>query len=166
MVTRPTVDTVAGLNAIDGFSASELYAVGWSGEVWWRQDSRWHMAPPVTNLKLERVICVREWGLTIACGQAGLLLKGMQDSWDVIRHDLTKDAFWGMDTFAGAVWCSTANAVYRLMADFTLEPVKIADSRDFSCGWLATSGGLLWSVGPHHIYATEDGKKWRLEVIP
>lgn len=158
---------VSGLNSIDGFSKDNLYAVGWNGEIWIYSDDKWTCVPPITNLKLERVVCVPSEDIVYACGQKGILLKGFSDKWEVLEHDIVVDQFWGMEWFAGFLWLATDNAVYRLTGAGNLEKIDFNIGDDgLTCGYLSSRDGLLWSVGANHILSTNDGNIWRLEVIP
>ena len=92
-VVIPTVDNiVAGFNSIDGFSENNIYAVGWSGEIWHYDGKIWQDVASPTNIKLERIICVDPDKVYI-CGQAGILIKGNHNRFKVIDHNSTRDDF-------------------------------------------------------------------------
>ena len=63
----------AGFEDICGFNLTEVYAVGWNGEIWQWEGVRWIDRPSPTNLILTGVCCGTD-GNVYACGQNGTLI--------------------------------------------------------------------------------------------
>jgi hypothetical protein len=156
---------VAGFNSIDGFTEDQIYAVGWEGEMWFCDGSRWRSLPPLTNVKLQRVLCVPP-DTVYACGQAGVLLRGFEDRWQVLEHDVTEEQFWGMEWFQEKLWLATCHAVYRVERDVPVEVDLGLAGAPTTTGWLHARDGLMWSVGTNHLLSTTDGIAWSLQAVP
>jgi hypothetical protein len=159
------VDSEVGLMSIDGFSESDMYAVGWNGELWHYDGTRWEPVESPTNMGLFRVICGGD-GAVYACGQEGTLLRGRDASWSVVSQTETADDFWGATWFRNSLYVSTSNWIYRLTRE-TIEPLEIQSSgiplifaQGASFGRLDATDGRMWSVGEKMALFTEDGMRW------
>jgi hypothetical protein len=150
---------IAGFNSIDGFSESDMYAVGWGGEIWHYNGRRWKKLDSATNLKLERVICGKD-GKVYGVGQAGVVLKGRDAAWEVLKNEETEESFWGATWFADRLWMATLNGVYFVNEDDVVEACPISLPQPITSGWLVCAGTNLWSIGSYHVLWTADGKRW------
>lgn len=63
------------LNAIDGSSIADIYAVGKNGIVIHRTSDLWRKLPKITNVNLRRIRVVDE-DVVFIVGDSGVLLKG------------------------------------------------------------------------------------------
>ena len=71
--------------SIDGFCEDEIYAVGWDGEIWHYDGSRWDEIASPTNLGLHRIRCAED-GTAYACGKVGpccAAVDGRGRSWTI-----------------------------------------------------------------------------------
>ena len=151
---------VVGFTSLDGFEENEIYAAGWRGELWQFDGSTWSSIPSITDAKLERLICAPDGSVYIA-GQAGVLIRGRGDRWELIDQDATNDQFWGMDWYEDRLWLATGKGLYVL--DKEMELLKIdSDSfgEDPTFGHLTSAGRRIWSVGTHHVFVSKDGDSW------
>lgn len=71
VVQEPLLTTIAGFNSIDGIGEKELYAAGFGGEIWTRQNDVWKQINSPTNLILNKVLVVDK--TVYICGQRGVL---------------------------------------------------------------------------------------------
>ena len=157
---------VAGFNSIDGFAEDQIYAAGWGGEIWHYDQRSWRQLPSLTNLKLQRVLCVPP-RTVYACGQVGLLLRGFQDRWEVIEQEMTQEQFWGMEWFAGELWLATTDSVFMLKEPDKLVEVDFGlEGEAVTCGCLHANDGVMWSIGRKHLFSTADGANWTRHVFP
>jgi hypothetical protein len=154
----------AGFNSIHGFSETDIYAVGWEGEIWKYDGKRWTGINSPTNVGLFRVVCAGD-GKVYACGQRGTLLVGRDSQWKMIPQDVTKEDFWGATWFKKKLYLSTSNGIYVLNGK-DVEPVEIKSEKKLKFGKnksfyrLDSIEEVMWSVGEKMAIWTEDGANW------
>jgi hypothetical protein len=148
---------VFGFESIHGFGESDIYAVGWHGEVWHFDGGRWRRIEAPTNLILTRVFCAED-GEVYICGQRGILLKGRGARWEVIEQQETQEDLWDLQWFNGKLYLSTTRMLYTLEGD-RLERVETGDEIAGSCYHLDAADGILWSIGAKDILQF-DGEEW------
>ena len=85
-------DAIYGLYAIHGLSNERIYSVGLKGEIWKREKKTWKQLPSITNANLIDVI-ESDSGYVYACGEFGVLIRGIDEQWEIINNDSTDDAF-------------------------------------------------------------------------
>jgi hypothetical protein len=158
VLPRPS-DELRGFNSIDGFSEEDIYAVGWRGEIWHYDGSRWHAIESPTNLKLERVVCGGD-GNVYAAGQVGVLLRGRGNRWSAIPQKATDKQFWGAEWYRDRLWLATQSGVFVLDPNDDVNPVDFGLTDPPTCRWLASGDGVLWSIGASHLSYTSDGVQW------
>jgi hypothetical protein len=143
--------------SIDGFCEDEIYAVGWDGEIWHFDGSRWDEIASPTNLGLHRIRCAED-GTAYACGKVGTLLRGRGRTWTVVDHQATKEALWGLEWFAGHLYVSSTRFVYQLKGD-ELRRIDFDKNPPETCYHLSAADGVLWSIGARNVMEF-DGGKW------
>ncbi|MNZ15639.1 hypothetical protein D3C78_325930 [compost metagenome] len=148
---------VVGFEAVDGFAESDIYAVGWNGEIWHYDGSGWHQKQSPTNIVLTRVLCAGN-GVVYASGRKGLLLKGRDDSWEVIDHQSMIDDIWDLAWYHDKLYLSTMHGLFTLDQDKLLA-VDFGEDSPNSCYHLSAADGVLWSIGGKDIMAF-DGNNW------
>lgn len=154
----PKEEERTGFEAIDGFSESELYAVGWRGEIWHFDGSVWAAYPGITNLVLTSVCCAGD-GFVYVVGQRGLFIKGRHDAWEVVDfdNDFSSD-FWDVHWFNDKLYLTTMTGLY-VFENGALNEVDVDDMLNTSFYRLASAEGVLWSIGSSDILSF-DGKQW------
>jgi hypothetical protein len=155
---------VVGFNAIAGWSADELVAVGYGGEIWRCQRGAWRKIPSPTNVVLTAVCCPQP-DVAFACGQQGVLLRDDGDRWDGIDHHGTEDDLWGMTWHQGRLWVCSSTNLYRLDDRGRLERMTPGSIPDPTFLHLDSAGDALWTFGPNHVLHTADGKTWT-DLLP
>ncbi len=150
-------DEVAGFEALSGFDAQDLYAVGWEGEIWHWTDKRWQPCASPVNVVLTAVCCAPD-GQVYACGQNGTLLAGRGDRWAVLEHEVVDD-FWDLCWFNGVLLVASMSGLYELAED-GLVPVRFGDDQPDSCYRLTEAEGVLWSIGQEDLFSF-DGQAWK-----
>jgi hypothetical protein len=145
------------IEAIHGFQASDVYAVGLHAEVWHYSGNRWKRQELPTNQNLHMVKCAGDGQVYIA-GHGGLLIRGRGESWSIIDHQDTDDDIWDLEWFEGQLYVSTLHAVYRLNGE-KLEPVDFGKDPPKSCYQLSSAKGVMWSNGEYDIRSF-DGETW------
>ncbi|MEN0107037.1 MAG: hypothetical protein AAGC84_11510 [Pseudomonas sp.] len=157
MPEQPADDPVFGFESIHGFASDDIYAVGWHGEIWQFNGKQWRRCTSPTNVILTRVFCADD-GLVYIAGQQGVLLRGRDDSWEVIDHEDTEADLWDLQWFDGALYISTMYSIFRLHGEH-LELVDCGDATPGSCYHLDSADGILWSIGADDIVQF-DGHTW------
>jgi hypothetical protein len=156
---RPPADNkqVVGFEAVDGFSESEIYAVGWDGEIWKYDGKVWKQIDSPTNLVLTGLCCAGD-GKAYATGRKGLLLRGRDAQWEVVDHESMGDDIWGSAWYNGKLYVSTMSEVYTFEND-KFKPVDWGADAPNTCYHLNAADGVLWSFGAKDLMAY-DGKAW------
>lgn len=151
-----TLPEEADLQAIDGFSESDLYAVGFKGAVWHFDGSRWRRCDLPTNVNLTAVKCAGD-GQVYVAGHGGLLARGRGSAWRFIEHDVKSD-LWDLEWFADTLYASSFTGAYQLSAEQLL-PIDFGSNRPQSFYHLSAGDGVLWSIGEKEVMSF-DGKDW------
>jgi hypothetical protein len=149
---------VHGFEAIDGFSATDVYAVGWNGEVWHFDGIAWHKKEVATDVILTEVCCAGN-GVVYALGRGQQFLLGRDNHWQVTSLDLPTDLI-SLCWFQDALYAASAADIFKLTADGTFEPVVIPGDRPTTCGKLAVGTGIMLSAGERDWF-TFDGTDWK-----
>lgn len=116
---------VVSFEAIAGFDSRELYAVGWRGELWWRDDGTWKRVESTTTANLNAVTCAAD-GFVYVAGHDGVLLKGRRDQWQRTTT-MTRDDLRGVATFDGKVHVITDSAIDEIPLE---QPLQLLSTRD------------------------------------
>ena len=152
-----TSDDVTGLEAIDGFSETDIYAAGWDGEIWHFNGTTWvQRSSPVNTVLVD--ICCAEDGWVYACGRNGVLVKGRNDDWSVLDLGGFSDDLWSLASYGGRLYVATMDYVLTL-GDARLDVVDMGPDQAKSCYDLAVGHGLLWSIGAKDVMSF-DGQSW------
>jgi hypothetical protein len=149
---------VVGFEAVDGFSDSDMYAVGWSGEIWHYDGARWSREASPTTAVLTGVLCGGD-GTVYACGRKGLLLARRAGVWSVIEHASMIDDLWHLAWYRDTLYLASMDGLFTLAGERLLA-LQFGDDAPSSCYHLAVGDGVLWSVGAKDIMAF-DGAAWR-----
>jgi hypothetical protein len=153
----PTAADVKGFEAIDGFSETDLYAVGWDGEIWNHDGRNWRQLPSPTNMVLTDVCCAGD-GMVYTCGREGLLLKGRNQSWQILDLGEMNQDIWSLAWFNDQLYLSTMYRLFKLEGD-KLAAVDTGNEDPKTCYRLSVGDGVLWSIGAKDVL-TFDGKTW------
>jgi hypothetical protein len=153
---------VVGFEGIAGYSASELYAVGWAGEIWWCNKGEWRRADSPTSAILTSLTCAPD-GLVYVVGHDGVMLKGRRDQWELVetgRQENLKDVV----QFSSQIYVCTDFALLKL------EEVGLVEDTDFTnlvdkpatCLHLLETSSELVSLGTKDIFVKRDALWTRL----
>lgn len=143
-------------HSIDGFAENDIYAVGWNGEIWHYDGQSWEQKISPTNLSLFKVRCCKD-GYVYACGQLGTIIKGRDDTWEVLEQEETEESLRGLAYFKGEVYISSVHFVYKI-SEKGLEQIDIYHN-PISCLELDAIDDLMISVGAKDVFLF-DGITW------
>ena len=155
----PKKNEEVGFESIDGFSENEIYAVGWKGEIWQYTGLKWINRGSLTNLILTSVHCASD-GIVYIVGQQGVLIKGRNDSWEIIEwEDEIVYDFWDISFFKDKFYITTINNLYTF-EDGRLMEVDFNDTQVLSFFGLTQAEGVMWSIGAKDVLSF-DGTSWK-----
>ncbi|HSN23357.1 MAG TPA: hypothetical protein VLS45_04190 [Methylomicrobium sp.] len=145
------------IEAIDGFGENEIYVVGFKGQVWQFDGSKWLHRPTPTEVNLNAIKCGGN-GIVYLGGSRGELLAGRKESWVRIEHEITRENIWDLEWFEGALYVSTMLGVFRLDAN-GLKEVDFGADEPSTTYHLSEASGVLWSIGSDDVMSF-DGRFW------
>lgn len=132
------------LTAIAGFSAKDIYAVGYNGSIFHYDGSTWSPVASPTERHLHQVVCHQD-GKVYVCGTNGTLLRGGVHGWENLEVANHKDDFWGLTSFDGTVYACTFDRLFRLQ-NGQFNEVKVAENTAGSFYRLASNQGYMWAT--------------------
>ena len=149
----------AGFEAIDGYTLKELYAVGWKGEIWQYNGTKWTNRTSPTNVILCAVCCGADGSVYVG-GRDGVLIRGRNASWQIIEleEDIDVD-IWDLCWFEEKLYIATISTLYTLNGN-RLDEVDFGSVEVSSCYSLTEAQGVLWSIGNQDVLSF-DGKTWQ-----
>jgi hypothetical protein len=155
----PANNEKAGFEAIDGFSTKEIYAIGWGGEIWKFNGTKWANKASPTNVILTSVCCAPN-GVVYICGQQGVMITGRQDAWELVEweDDVSVD-LWDLCWFQDKLYVATMTNLYTFEQNRLVE-VDFGEIDTPTCFSLTTADGVLWSIGRDDVVSF-DGKSWQ-----
>lgn len=154
---------ITGLTDILGVSGSELYSIGYDGEIWWFDSGVWKSIVTPTNLLLNS-LCQSDDGSIYICGNEGVILRGRYDQWDFIDNNVTDDDLYSICSHDGVVYVVAEKSPIYFIDEGQLEEISTFP-KEISTGYLESKYGKLLSVGEKDIFVFEKGK-WNEIVIP
>lgn len=154
----PQDDQTAGFEAIAGYSAKEIYAVGWNGEIWEHDGSQWlHRGSP-TNLILTGLTCAGN-GEVYICGQRATLLHGRHDLWEIIDLDPFIQDLWDAHWYGDKLYLASMTGLFTWTAADGLVPVDFGPDKPTTCYRLTSAEKVLYSIGTDDVFSF-DGTTW------
>ncbi len=156
--TPPEGNEAVGFESIDGYSETEVYAVGWNGEIWQFDGKSWTEKCDQTNLILSAVCCGGD-GVVYAAGQQGLMFRGRNSLWNAISWDdeVTVD-IWDLCWYQNELYVATMTNLYILRGNRLID-VDFGGTEIPTFYSLSTAEGVLWSCGRDDL-ASFDGNAW------
>jgi hypothetical protein len=146
------------LEAIHGFSESDMYAVGWDGAVWHFDGRAWSACAVPTNAILSCVCCAGDDFVYVA-GQNGVILRGRASTWTVLTNEVATSHIWDLEWFSQKIYLSTYVGLHEVVGDKVVQ-LDLGDAQPESAYHLSTADGVMWSVGENDVVALE-GSSWR-----
>ena len=153
-----TRESATGFFDMDGADGSQIYAVGWKGEIYFYDGKIWHRDDSPTNSHLSNVACADDGAVWIA-GNKGVVLRGGFNQWTEISSDEYSGNWYGMAVYEGRVYLA-GNQSLAYVDEETIQPLDVGLGRAVTTNRLFTKEGLLWSVGEKDILVF-DGDHWR-----
>ncbi len=154
---------IFGFNAIHGLSETEIYAVGFRGEIWCYRNSKWNQIESPTDINLYTV-CKLQNGETLVGGGLGTLLRGNSSGFFPINHNITEHSITSIVEFYNKIFITDENGgLFELIAD-ELKVISDFSISDSDGGHLnANDDALLYTCTNFALIF--DGENW-INVSP
>jgi hypothetical protein len=153
---------VIGFTALAGLPDGRAAAVGWRGEIWVRDGTRWHLEDSGSNANFN-ALSVDEAGNMVVVGDRGALVDGRTGQWHA--HS-TEPSFnlQGVCHFRSQVFVCSDFEIF-LWRDGRLVPETRFENGDRpgTCLNLLPGSGLVYSQGERDVFRF-DGSRW-LRVV-
>jgi hypothetical protein len=142
---------VIGFEDLSGFNGSDIYAVGWGGEIWHFNGKNWsQIDSPVSSILT--AVCSAEDGFVYAVGHDGVMLKGRDDSWTVVETG-RKENLMDVQFYAGQVYVATNFDILKLTEHgLELDDGFPANDRPSTCLHLLKAADGLFSMGTKDLW--------------
>jgi len=143
--------------SVDGFSAVDVYAVGWDGQIWHFDGNVWVQIDSPTNMMLFSVRCCSN-GDVYACGQNGIILRERNSTWSILEQTETLESLRDIEEFGGKLYLCSNDILYVIQEDELIP--EFADYQARSFGKLKATDQVLLSIGLKDA-AVFDGHAWQ-----
>lgn len=153
---------VVGFEDIDGFSTEEVYAVGWQGEIWWRDKMRWRQVDSPVSANLNSIACSSN-GVAYIVGDNGVMLEGRQENWRIVDTGKAENLLDVAD-YKQQVFVVTDFGIFSRAPSGQLvaETNFVDDDHPATCLHLLASPDAIFSMGPSDLFRLTDGPWERL----
>ena len=153
---------VIGFEDMAGYATDEMYAVGWQGEIWWRDNATWRQVDSPVSANLNAVYCGDD-GVVYAVGDNGTMLRGRHETWAVVETGRDENL---MDVcyFDNTVYVATDFRILKLTADGLEGEDRFVDPGDVpaNCLLLLRAPDSVFSMGPTDLFRLSPGGWQRL----
>ncbi len=146
-----------GFDVIDGFNDHDIYCAGGYGDVWRFDGVQWHHCLLPTSMNIESICCAGD-GYVYVGLQSGSVVRGRENSWQLIHRGRLSLPFKDMVWFDGKVWCTSDYGIWTIV-NGKLAEADVDDSTRSCSGNLAVGDGVMLLAG---MYGASyfDGKTW------
>jgi len=153
-----------GFYDMDGFSETNMYAVGGHGDIWHYDGTIWMQEGFPSNMQLNTVTCAGD-GYVYVSGQGGTLWRGRNSTWEHLydgSHTIPwNDVLW----FENKLWLAS-DYMLRIWDGKELVPVTDDKGKELPfSGHMDAYDGLLVIADTDTVMAYQNGK-WRTLVAP
>jgi len=146
------------LEAIAGYSGTEIYAAGRDGVIWWYDGSVWTPVQCATNLAFISILCADD-GFVYLGGISGIMAKGRRDEFVLFTPPSPIRDIWGLQDFQGEIYCAMTRALLTWTPEDGFVPVPEAMMLAKTFYNLGKGENVLWSLGEKDVLRF-DGEAW------
>jgi len=153
-----------GFEDMDGFSETDMYAVGGHGDIWHYDGTIWMQEGFPSNMQLNTVTCAGD-GYVYVSGMGGTLWRGRNSTWEHLYDGSYtvpwNDVLW----FEDKLWLAS-DYMLRIWNGKELVPVTDNQGRELPfSGHMDAYDGLLVIADTDTVMAYQNGQ-WRTLVAP
>jgi hypothetical protein len=150
--------TDGGFDAIAGFHSNDLYCVGGKGDAWRYDGQRWYQCVVPTNMYFRSVCCAGD-GFVYIGMQSGSVMRGREDSWEIIHRDEMTLAFKDMVWYGDKVWCTSDYGLW-VIEEGKLKEADVPPEVKACSGNLSVGDGVMLLAGMYGA-TVFDGRNWQ-----
>ncbi len=165
-IFKPIGDTLdRSLEAIDGFSEEDIYAVGSGGSIWHWDGKRWTGLDSPTNYPFYCVKCASGGDVYVG-GSAGLLFRGNREAgWaDISDSSVTEDVIEDLTEFQGRIY-ATATDLLLVTDGGPVQAVNVPIKGKKAFYTIDSTKDIMWIAGDEWVFRF-DGSKWEKFSCP
>ena len=155
---RRGASNAGGFDAIAGFNSGDIYCIGGQGDAWRFDGSRWYQCAVPTNMYFHSVCCAGDDFVYIGM-QSGSVMRGRDDSWEIIHRDEMTLPFKDMVWFDGKVWCTSDYGLW-VIEDGKLKEADVPPEVKACSGNLSVGDGVMLLAGMYGA-TVHDGRNWQ-----
>jgi hypothetical protein len=144
-----------GFNDIDGFSESDIYAVGGAGDVWHFDGTAWSRCAFPSDLPLTTVCCAGDGNVYVGAA-LGNIFRGRHNRWEPVHQDIMSIPFRDMVWYEDQLWCTSDYGLWTFKDGRFGEAPVSADVKICS-GNLSARDGVLLVAGHGGAAFRQDG---------
>lgn len=148
---------VVGFEDIGGFSAKEIYAVGWRGEIWNYNGRTWRQLDTPSSTNLNAMCCAAD-GQVYVVGDKGTMLRGRGDTWETLKLDRHENLM-DVASFGNSVYVVSDFEILKLQGDTLIKEEAFSKPKDrpATCLHLLECDDGLISMGPKDVFRLQEG---------
>jgi hypothetical protein len=151
---------IVGFEDVGGYDENEMYAVGWGGEIWWRDHGKWRQVDSPTSVNLRALYCDEENVYVV--GRDGTMLKGRRDVWSLIDTGRSENLM-DVATYDGVVFVTTDFRILKLTDGGLINDTDFAaGDAPKTCLYLLRAENGLISLGTKDLFRRIAGVWTRL----
>jgi hypothetical protein len=132
------------LNAMDGFSGRDAYAVGCNGSIVHFDGAAWRALQSPTHQHLHQVVCHAD-GKVYFCGRGGTIFRGAPGGWEDLTPPGFDQDFWGLAAYGPDVYACSNRRLFSI-TDAGLVDVDVPVNSAGTFHRLASNESYLWAT--------------------
>jgi hypothetical protein len=146
---------VVGFEDLAGYDADEMYAVGWGGEIWWRDRGKWRRVDSPTSVNLRAVHCAADKVYIV--GRDGTMLSGRHDTWSVIDTGRAENLM-DVALYDGTVYVTTDFRILKLVdGKLVNETAFVKKDAPKTCLYVLSAEDGLVALGTNDMFVRSSG---------
>ncbi len=156
-MTKKDDGLVVGFEDLDGFSADDMYAVGWMGEIWRYNKGKWKRLDSPVSANLNALCCAPD-GKVYVVGDDGAMLRGRNNVWEILKTNGVGNLM-DVAVFGNTVYAVTDFQILKLQGDTLVPEDAFKEEGDVpsTCLHLLTAPDGLVSMGTKDLYRLAGG---------
>jgi hypothetical protein len=153
--TKLPSDKILGFEDIDGFSADDIYTIGWAGEVWNYTGVAWDQIETGSKQNFNAVCCAED-GNIYGVGDNGAILRRRDEKWQVIMTGVAGD-LQDVRDFDGKIYIVSDHQMFQLQDDRLIVESAFSEAEPSTFLHLLKAKDGLVSIGPRNLWTLQKG---------